>query len=70
MTTAIPVFLLPLICGLLTGLAALAGGGILLAQNKERGIAIAVLVAGVLCIVATLGIVLMYVITLARTGGL
>ncbi|HNT25198.1 MAG TPA: hypothetical protein PKM21_12570 [Anaerolineales bacterium] len=70
MTTAIPAFLLPLICGLLIGLAALAGGGILLAQNKERGIAIAVLVAGVLCIVAILGIVLVYAIMMARTGSM
>ena len=45
---------LPLLCSLLFGIATLAGGAVLLTQNKERGIAIAVLAIGGLCIVATL----------------
>ena len=45
---------LPLLCSLLFGLATLAGGAVLLTQNKERGIAFVVLAIGGLCIVATL----------------
>ena len=53
MTGTLTIFL-PLLCSLLFGVAALGGGGAMLAQNKERGMAIGVLVFGLLCVLGTL----------------
>jgi hypothetical protein len=67
MMTGTLTLLLPMVCSLLFGIAALAGGATLLAQNKERGIAIGVLAIGVLCILASLGLVIVYIFILAST---